>query len=136
MFNNNLTVPGFDAADRGDTGELDAARPVLTEAEQAEAEEFDALCRSIAARQAPLDGCEDAPILDTPEYRAHLDALDNALDEATGFPAPPLASVACDVCGAPLYDLDGLARVMCACGAWNSLPMAAPRLRLVHGAAR
>lgn len=52
-----LTLPSFDPADRADDG--DAARPTLTPAEQADANEFDATWRAMAAQDEPLDGCEE-----------------------------------------------------------------------------
>lgn len=52
-----LTLPSFDPADRADDG--DAARPTLTPAEQADANEFDATWRTMAAQDEPLDGCEE-----------------------------------------------------------------------------
>lgn len=52
-----LTLPSLDPADRADDD--DAARPTMTHAEQADANEFDATWRAMAAQDEPLDGCEE-----------------------------------------------------------------------------
>ncbi len=50
-------LPSLDPADRANDG--DAARPTLTPTEQADANEFDATWRAMAAQDEPLDGCEE-----------------------------------------------------------------------------
>lgn len=126
MFNNSFTVPGFDE-DRHN--EADAARPALTEDERAEMAAYDRWVAQLAAKQAPLDGCEDAPF---EGYEAHLDELDAILDGLAEAPEPSNIQANCAACDAPLTDTDGLARVMCACGEWNNIEAPrVPYLRLV-----
>lgn len=120
MFNNSFAIPGFDE-DRHN--EADAARPALTDEERAEMAAYDRWVAQLAAKQAPLDGCEDASF---EGYEAHLDELDAILDDLAA------AQASCEACGNALYDTDGLARVMCACGEWNNVEAPrVPHLRLV-----
>lgn len=65
---------GFDE-DRYFGDDADAARKELSAEEQAALAEFDALCRELAARQMPLDGCEDPAMA---EILACLDELTEA----------------------------------------------------------
>lgn len=63
------------------------------------------------------------------EYEAHLDELDAILDDLADA---PVTQATCAACDAPLTGIDGLARAMCACGAWNNIEAPrAPYLRLV-----
>ena len=128
MFNNSFTVPGFDE-DRH--SEADAARPVLTDEERAEMAAYDRWVAQLAAQQAPLDGCEDeapfpgsGPYADEGNLAAEVYAMARCADDE--------ARANCAACDAPLTGIDGLALVMCACGAWNNIKASrVPHLRLV-----
>lgn len=74
------SIPGFDEdAYFGDDADT-LTRPLTIEEAQAAAE-YDERCRVLASTQAPLDGCEDEPLVDliVAAVKADAEAMKDAI---------------------------------------------------------